>query len=309
MVHGGDSGRLQVPVTVLRELIDALIEGAERTSRFLAEGKSVRKGPKPAWIARVADTIEITELSTGSIAVSLDAPPLGDISGSPFATPRQPSLLHDVGVPERFSTAIDLFGETIASLLDSVPGDADAEVDRELLDTCVRFTTLPTGFEAISLSNIAGRDAPVRVDRVAAAQIRRLRDATPVPEAVRVSGVLDTISASRPTVELMLANDERVKVRLDGVDVDRSGLYEQPVVVSGIAHFLPNGRLHHIDGEVLTRATESDAVFGKRPVARTSQPLAPHIPQDMSSGVSSFFGSWPGDEDENDLLEALRANG
>lgn len=37
--------------------------------------------------------------------------------------------------------------------------------------------------------------------------------------------------------------------------------------------------------------------------------VAPNVPQDEKSGVSAFFGTWPGDETEDDLLKALKAIG
>jgi len=34
---------------------------------------------------------------------------------------------------------------------------------------------------------------------------------------------------------------------------------------------------------------------------------APTVPQDRKSGVSAFFGIWPGDETDEELLAAVRA--
>jgi hypothetical protein len=37
------------------------------------------------------------------------------------------------------------------------------------------------------------------------------------------------------------------------------------------------------------------------------RPVAPLLPQDAGEGVSSFFGTWPGDETDDELLAALDA--
>ena len=51
----------------------------------------------------------------------------------------------------------------------------------------------------------------------------------------------------------------------------------------------------------------------EQPVAERPQPggaegqaeVAPRVPQDDTSGVAAFFGTWPGDESDAELLEAL----
>lgn len=36
-------------------------------------------------------------------------------------------------------------------------------------------------------------------------------------------------------------------------------------------------------------------------------PVAPLVPQDDKSGVSAFYGTWPGDETDEEFLEAIRS--
>ena len=43
------------------------------------------------------------------------------------------------------------------------------------------------------------------------------------------------------------------------------------------------------------------------PVARKRLPVATPVAQEDSSGVSAFFGTWPDQESEEELLEALQA--
>lgn len=59
--------------------------------------------------------------------------------------------------------------------------------------------------------------------------------------------------------------------------------------------------------EFITAASDSDSVFEATPVALRNAPVMQMTPQDASSGVSAFFGTWPGDESEEELLEALRS--
>ncbi|WP_158542784.1 hypothetical protein [Lujinxingia litoralis] len=48
-------------------------------------------------------------------------------------------------------------------------------------------------------------------------------------------------------------------------------------------------------------------MFEAAPVALRNAPVVQMVPQDASSGVTAFFGTWPGDESEEELLEAPQA--
>jgi len=125
------------------------------------------------------------------------------------------------------------------------------------------------------------------------------------PKAVRVTGTLDTISATKSDVVLTLADGTAVAARLDAHDNQQlKTLFGLRVVVSGMAQFSPSGKLLVIDVEHLGPARDGDAVFAPKATAR---PVASLLPQDEASGVLAFFGTWPGDETDEDLLDALKA--
>jgi hypothetical protein len=146
----------------------------------------------------------------------------------------------------------------------------------------------------------------VRRDDVA--KIELLRDETPGPKAVRVTGTLDTISATKSDVVLTLADGTAVAARLDAHDNEQlKTLFGSRVVVSGMAQFRPSGKLLVIDVEHLGPARDGDVVFESAPKATAGRPSASLLPQDETSGVSAFFGTWPGDESDEELLDALEA--
>jgi hypothetical protein len=303
---GGTRGELRVPADVLLEAIGALLEGARQATRFFVEGESTRKGPRPAWLD-AACNIEITGLTAGSAVVALEAPALADAAPDRFGGSRQVSLFAE---PQRLidaeSSAIDIFAAVLAS---AVQGDRDRVLaDRALLDTCVRFARAARdGFEGIQLEGIAGLHAPLVVRRDDVAKFELLRDETPGPKAVRVTGTLDTISATKSDVILTLADSSTVAARLDAHDNEQlKTLFGSRVVVSGMAQFRPSGKLLVIDVEHLGPARDGDALFESAPKAIAS-PVASLLPQDETTGVSAFFGTWPGDETDDDLLGALEA--
>jgi len=181
--------------------------------------------------------------------------------------------------------------------------------DRALLDTCVRFAKAAGGdFEGVRLDGIAARSTPITIRPEHIPKIELLRDETPPPQAVRVTGTLDTISASRPDVVLTLPDGTRVPARLEDHDAETlKELFDEKVVVSGVAYYRPSGRLLLVEVESIAAAGEKDDLFAAIPVSRTRRPVVQILRQDGASGVSAFFGTWPGDESDEDLLEALRA--
>ena len=128
--------------------------------------------------------------------------------------------------------------------------------------------------------------------------------------AVRVAGILDTVSATRNDVELTLKNGASVSARLETHDNERlKSLFGSRVVVSGMARFGTSGELLTIDVEHLGPAGEGDVLFERVPSSPSSpgSPVRPVVtlrPQDVTTGVSAFFGTWPGDESDEELLLA-----
>ncbi|HHH27247.1 MAG TPA: hypothetical protein ENK57_02705 [Polyangiaceae bacterium] len=305
---GGPHGELRISAALLHEAVGALLEGARLATRFAVEGESVRKGPRPAWLDS-ACAVEITGLTAGSAVIAMEAPTLQEADAVKFGDDGQRSLFEEIDHGFGDQTVVDLFGQVLASVVER---DADEVVaDRALLDICVRFAKVSgDGFDGVQLEGLRGRDEPLVITRDHVPQIELLRDETPPPQAARVAGTLDTISASRSDVILKLKDGTKVPARMEDHDLDAlRELFGEAVVVSGMAHYRPSGRLLMVDVESIGEAGAGDHLFEAAPVARRRIPVATPVAQDASSGVSAFFGTWPGEESEDELLEALQAIG
>lgn len=300
---GGAADQLRVPASVLQEAIGALVDGARAATRFAVEGESTRKGTRPAWL-EVACAIEVTALSAGSAVIALEAPTLQAADPALFGA----DLFDGGGETLRDATAVDLFGEVLATVLEGEPDAVMA--DRALLDSCARFARVGGGgFSGIRLEGLRGRSAPLQISANSAERIERLRDETPAPRAVRVAGTLDTISASRANVTVTLRDGTKVPVLLEGHDPETlKALFNEEVVLSGIAHYRPSGRLLRVLGESIGPARAEDAMFEALPEAVGSLAVFEAEAQDERSGVSAFFGTWPGDESDEEFLEAIQSS-
>jgi hypothetical protein len=264
---GGTHGELRVPADVLVETIGALLEGARQATRFFVDGESTRKGPRPAWLD-AACKVEVTGLKAGAAVVALEAPTLVDAAPERFGGAHQVALFAEPQIAlDPGNTAVDIFASVLAS---AIRGDRDRVIaDRALLDTCVRFArSARDGFDGIQLEGIAGLRAPLVVRRDDVAKIELVRDETPGPRAVRVAGMLDTISMSKSDVVLTLSDGTSVAARLDVRDNEQlKSLFGTRVVVAGMAQFRPSGRLLIIDVEYLGPIRDGDELFESTPKA------------------------------------------
>ena len=296
---GGSSESLRVPAAVFNETLGLFLEGIRRATRFEIEGESVRRGQRPGWLDELC-RVDLTGLTAGSAVIAFDAPTFGEITGD---------LLQDDEYPPTDQSAVDRFALVLASMVDDAVND-EVLADRALLDVCARLARAPgSEFEGLRLDGLRTRSQPVIIRSTDAARIEALKDRTPASRGVRLAGRLDTISASRANIVIALEDGSRLTARLDQHDPATLGpLFGHEIAVSGTIHYRPSGRAHHIRVESITRAREADRLF--RTLPEPSGPaVAERLPQDESSGVNAFFGKWPGEETEEQLLDALRAIG
>lgn len=64
LLEGVDA--LDLPLSVLRDLSDLFLEGAQRSARLVAEGRSMARGTAPAWVSAAAD-LRVTRFMPGSL--------------------------------------------------------------------------------------------------------------------------------------------------------------------------------------------------------------------------------------------------
>ncbi len=302
----GGPADLRVPADVLVELVSALQEGALRAARFVVEGESVRKGPKPAWLDAVG-RFDVTGLTQGSAVLQIEAPSLAEALPERFGVTSIAFFADPSRTVDTSHSAIDFFGAVLTSAL---RGDREGLLaDRPLLEACARLARAPgRGFRSVILNGIANTPSPIELFSTDVHRIEVLRDGTPTPRAVRVTGTLDTISVSKTDIVLRLADGTAVAGRVEHHDPEElRGLFAKRVVVAGLAQYRPSGKLLVIDAEHIGPATAGDVLWEQQPAPRSVRidPIAMAVPQDESSGVAAFFGTWPGEESDEELLAAL----
>lgn len=287
---------LDLPMSVLRDLCDLFVEGAQRSARLVAEGRSVARGTAPWWLSAAAD-IRICSFEAGSLALGVRAPRLVDAAPDVFA---QQQLFPPGADPT--GTAFDLF---LDAADDACSGRRDSErLDAGVLEVLARAGALfAKGGTRLSVAR-AGRAAIV-LDAGAATTIKRIADETPATRVSRVRGMLDTLSFGSKMVVVRLDDGRMLRGVAGSLSFEElKEFLGTQVVVEGAITFRPSGEPLRIEVDSASPAAPGDVIWARLPKVEpmTARPR----PSAAVANLDALFGTWPGDESDEELAAALR---
>lgn len=242
---------LRVDASLLRDLLDPLVDGVQQAVRLRMEGRSRAPGQIPAWLEEAA-SFDI-ELRTGSTQLALIAPPLGEVAPDRFA---QADLFDPLAGD---ATCIDLFVE---ALDDALANRVDSDrYDDGFIDTLTGFGKVL----AYELDSFEVRNGRTRtIERASVESLRRLRRSIPGDQRARIAGTLDLLKHSNRMFEVELLSGTVRGVIVSDDDFNRlGGLLGRRVVVSGLAKFRPSGRVLRLEADRIELASGDTSVLGR----------------------------------------------
>lgn len=299
---GGES---VIAAAVLVQTLDKLLEAARRSVRFFFEGYSTKQGKRPVWLEQIT-AVQVSDLRRGSALLELTAPLMSDV---PALVQGGLQKLSSPGTPDDAfisDSALDVCGRYLKEVL-SAPRD-QIQVDRGLLEIFADLgEAVGKEFRGIEIySDKEGEGAVVTFTREDVLKIKSLRDNTPEERAVRLVGRLETISAQKPVVTVVLDDGTHVRANLGAHEPEHlRNLFDKEVAVSGVGHFRPDGRVSVLDIDFIEAARPSDDIFRSVLHTQLAGEVVQFLPQDEKTGVAAFFGSWPGDETDEEFFRAL----
>jgi hypothetical protein len=281
-VHARD-----LPLGILRDLADLVIEGSSRAARLAAEGRSTARGSAPVWLGEASD-VHLVSVREGSLVLDVTARPLAEVAPGIFPTAAG-------------ETAFDLL---MLAVDDALQGRRDSErLDLGMLHTLVKARTLfGRGARRLGLTRAGG--ASIELVESATEKFQRLATETPPSKVDRIVGHLDSLTMSTRTCLLKLSDGTSLRGNVaTSVELDHmKSLLGLDVVVEGVVAFRPSGRPQRIEVDHVAAAEARDALWRRTPHGELpGEQLA--LP---SEDLSSFFGQWPGDEVDEQVVAALR---
>jgi len=299
-LKGPGASKEGVSAHLFRDLLDVLVEGAERALRFRIEGRSTAQGTPPRWLRPAADFVLLRVPELPASQATIQAPSLLSTMPERF---HQGELYADLD-PNK--SPIEFFED---ALEDALAGNKDSDrFDAGLVRTFEKFgSVLQQGVAEVELVN--GR--VLRIDRGALEKVEALARHSFAPQRVRVAGRLEAIRYSDCRFTLLLASGAELAGTATelGQDLLRN-LFGRAVVVTGMAVFRPSGRPLRIEADTLELASERDTRLWSQPPKPLlgPSPMA-QIREDQrgKGGLGALLGRWPGDESDEQVAAALES--
>ena len=299
-----DYGR-EAPALPVGNLLRS-IEPAVRQSILMAFlGRSRPPGRPRTWLVWASDIrfVDIEAGKQGETILHFEAPRLGEaaeeLCRQQESWPSRPPA-RDTGI----DLLCDVLGDVAAHRVDS------DRFDSSLLKRIEGFgKVLDRAYQgAVFAGDRYLDEQPAILDEATIANARQLTLETPPPQRVRVVGLLDMIRMSSQGFELLLDDGARPRgVLVEGDMAALKPMCGNRVLVQGSAIYRPSGRLLRIDADRIEPGDDLPGIWSVIPPPRSRKLDAREFlkPQGPASGVSAFFGKWPGDESDEEIAAYL----
>jgi len=267
------------------------------------EGTGAHVGAPPAWLRRASDVrfVGISERNNCDTVLHLQAPLLGEAAEDVYS---QSTFWDTKPSPE--DTAINVFARVTREVRQGNPDSTlyDLHLLRHLSHTKRLFQHKLLSMEVPDNAETA------EFDREVAVRAAELTQRTPSPRQVRVAGHLDMIRHSTRSFELLLEEGKAVRGVLEDADYldTLRDLLGAKVVVVGKAVYRPSGSLLRIDAQAVAAGTGESKLFFRvpPPIEHRLATVRYRFGEQARRGVPGFFGTWPGEESDEELLGMLK---
>ena len=282
-----------------------LLSNLERTVRpcvsMALTGRSVGPGKPSKWLHAAWDFRALDfEQRDGVTVLHISAPRLGDAAPAFF----EQQTLWDQNISES-ETALDLLGKLVADVRSRESG-SDA-YDEALLKRLGRWSDLLE--RKVKSVLLPRRGAPSLMSELDASVVlaaQELSSRIPAPRQVRLVGTIDMVRWS--TRSMAIKADDGTEYRCSVINEELSDLGQyggRDVTVLGRAIYRPSGTVLRLDVQQILDTTIGRAAHSSVPSSFEEKAAVDRRRQTEKSGVPAIFGTWPGTETDDELLEAL----
>lgn len=289
---------------ILRLVEDAVRQAVGMAFRYT----SGMPGRPPAWLAQAGEVlfVGISNSAAGEVTLRFQVPRFRDAAQEVYA---QGLLFKDLR-PKETDTSFDVLGEVFADIRNQ--NRDSLRFDDRMLTRLYSFKKKAEKRHITGLL-ISGdrwqKGHSAIWDSTLCDFAESLHRSTPHAKRARVCGKVDMVRNSDSSFELLLEDGSVVPGILSGSSqIDLGGFFKQDVMAEGQAFFRASGRMLRLELEGIRKATKADAYFSQIPKSdQMSAPPSTWIkPQTSVTGANAVFDRWPGDESDEEFMEAVR---
>jgi hypothetical protein len=266
-------------------------------------GTSRSRGRVPRWLERASDIRFVEIEGRDTTVLHFEAPSFGEVAPELYAQREfWPTR------PEPGLTGFEVFADVVRDI--ARQNRESDRFDPALLRGFGRFGQVIDGvFREARIEDRRGKQPEFAVLEPTTIESARSLGADAPPGArARVMGVLDMLRESTQGFVIRLDSGDEVRGVLAEGDLARAApLFGKRVVAEGRAVFRPSGSFLRLDADAIVSGEGVSALFSRvpTPLSRTVRRQNFQRPQTAETGVNAFFGRWPGEESEEELLAAL----
>lgn len=293
----------KVPPRICGIFLEQLDRQVRNSISMAFRGASHARGRPPRWLERMSDIRFVDIEGHDTTVLHFEAPTFGEAAPELYEQ-------HELWPtrPGSGLTGFEVFADVVRDI--AARNRESDRFDPALLQSFRRFGRVFDG--AFREARIEDRHADEPEFAVLAASTvenaRRLGAEAPPGRRSRVVGVLDMIRDSTQSFAIRIDSGEEVRgVLVDGDLNAVAPLFNKRVAVEGIAVFRPSGGFLRLDADAIVEPEGVSELFSRipTPLSRTIRKQDLRRPQTPSTGVNAFFGRWPGEESEEEILAAL----
>lgn len=290
----------KIPFSLLKDITLQVTRIAESTLLSYVEGNStIKRGKTPVWLSNSLD-FKLTGIKKGSTVLQVEAPTLNESIGQ-FQLP----LFQDFNSNElENKTALDL--SFYAYKQATSENNSSHLLDKNLLNELSKLSKILDSDKAELIFET--KDDTITVNKRELNEIQILEQKAPESLKTQIKGKLDALSHSKSQLEL-ITDGKKIRAQLS-TNLNFDDIFEyfgEDVVITGMAHFTPNGTIKSFEILKIRISNPSDSYFEKIPTPIFPEFQISEIEKSKYNGskLSKLFGKWPGDESTDDLLELL----
>lgn len=290
-----------IAISIGGPLLSQLEKTVRPCVRMALTGRSARVGQPPQWMRAAWDFRALGfEHRDGDTILRVAAPTLGNAAPRVF---EQQSLWPDSVLPTE--TVLDLFSRLVEDVRSQASGSDT--YDEPLLQTLTGWHGLfQTKLRAVRLPRTTLLPSGAELDESVVTGARELSSRIPPPRQIRLVGTIDMVRWSTRSMAIRVEGGTEYRCAVVGEDVGELGHYGgKEVTVLGKAIYRPTGTVLRLDVQQILETTAGREAYSEVPASFEALREDNRRRQTSRSGLATVFGSWPGEESDEDLLAGL----
>ena len=290
-----------IAISVGGPLLRRLEETVRPCVRMALTGKSAKVGKPPRWLRAAWDFRALSfDRRGGDTVLRVSSPTLGEAAPRVFEQQR----LWDEGVRPT-ETALDLLGKLVSDVR-AQRSESDS-YDEPLLQELTGWGGLfKTKVKTLILPNASPGGQRAEMDRATVQGAKALSRRIPLSRQIRLVGRIDMVRWSTRSMAVRVSDEREYRCVVVNDEIGDLGQYGgREVTVLGQAVYRPSGSVLRLDVQEILDTTVGRVAFSEVPAPFARHLEAERRQQTAKTGVAAIFGSWPGEESEEELLAEL----